>query len=881
METSSVSSNQPGGSSQMGLDTKTRSTIYEVYKAFITENNMPEIIHILLQEEVDVHYAVVSDCTAILKVDLTLADVLFFFPEQTMKLLTKTLADVCQVVYKSHPLNAHMVLKQHLHARIKNLPMCSELCRERIPKSKDIGKFLAIDGTVIRTGAVKLLEYEQELMCSKCKNVFSVKADISQYYKLPTPGRCPLKRNCNSTKYVMVSHSDTQTGSKKCKDFQEIRIQEQLRRLAMGTIPRTITVILEDDLVDVCKAGDDVVVYGTVMCRWQQLYNGKPCDIELVIKANYVEVRNEQQLGASVKEEMQNDFECFWAAHVDNPMLGRNFILASLCPQIYGLYVVKLAVALVLAGGVPRTDESGSRVRGDAHLLLVGDPGTGKSQFLKYASKITPRSVLTTGIGSTTAGLTVTAVRDGSQWALEAGALVLADGGICCIDEFASIKEHDRSAIHEAMEQQTVSVAKAGLVCKLNTRTSVLAATNPKLGKYDITSSMNVNIAMASPLLSRFDIVLILLDGKSEKWDSVVADYVFTEKEAAIKKEQKLWTMEQMQAYFCLIRQLNPVLSPSANTILSEYYRSHRRSDNRDAARTTIRLLESLIRLAEAHAKLMYKETVEVVDAIAAITVMESSMQGSSLLTTGSVLHSCFPSDPAEEYKKHARLVLKRLGLDEILAVEMNNIAKRSNSLPLPGQSQRSTSQSIPRSTSYIQDRLFSTQRNIRSPMIESQSSNVANETISDAFDVGQDSQARTNKSFRTSTQNSSQDIFNVTSSTEHGFSRMSRIDTTSLDSFQRKSAMGNKTPNFPPKKSFFSLDPSNVEGMCEDFDFDKENSTEDSFSKIFGMKRDPICDAIINATQVQQDSKASSAFSKTNSKNLFHIDDTNFFSDF
>nr|XP_004651298.1 DNA helicase MCM9 isoform X1 [Jaculus jaculus] len=644
----------------------------QVFESYVSEHHRNDILLILKERDEDAHYPIVINAMTLFETNMEIGEYFTVFPNEVLTVFDSALRRSALTILQSLSQPQDFSMKQNLHARISGLPVCPELVREHIPRTKDVGHFLSVTGTVIRTSVVKVLEFERDYMCTKCKHSFVVKADFEQYYTFCQPSLCPSLESCGSSKFTCLT--DLSSSPARCRDYQEIKIQEQVQRLSVGSIPRSMKVVLEDDLVDSCKSGDDLTIYGIVMQRWKPFQKDVRCEVEIVLKANYVQVNNEQSSGMVMDEEVQKEFEDFWEHYKSNPFAGRNEILASLCPQVFGMYLVKLAVAMVLAGGIQRTDATGTRVRGESHLLLVGDPGTGKSQFLKYAAKITPRSVLTTGIGSTSAGLTVTAVKDSGEWNLEAGALVLADAGLCCIDEFNSLKEHDRTSIHEAMEQQTISVAKAGLVCKLNTRTTILAAANSK-GQYDPQESVSVNIALGSPLLSRFDLILVLLDTKNEDWDRIISSFILQNRGYPSKSE-KLWSMEKMKTYFCLIRNLQPTLSDVGNQVLLRYYQMQRQSYSRNAARTTIRLLESLIRLAEAHARLMFRNTVTLEDAITVVSVMESSMQGGALLGGVNALHTSFPENPQEQYRRQCELILEKLELPNLLHEELGRLER-------------------------------------------------------------------------------------------------------------------------------------------------------------------------------------------------------------
>ncbi|KAM4713236.1 DNA helicase MCM9 isoform 2-T2 [Anableps anableps] len=667
----------------MLINPEEEALIGRVFETYLTEHHYGDILQLIGDVNEDTHRSVVVNAMTLFEANMEVGDYFNAYPKDVLAVFDEVLqkkamalTDVASLKDKGEG-PSKRILRQIYHTRITGLPVCPELTRHTIPSSKDVGHFLSVTGTVIRISVAKVLEYERDYMCTKCRHVFQVQADFDQFYTFVPPVGCPNPVGCNSYKFSCLSGRSEPTA---CRDYQEIKIQEQVQRLSVGSIPRSLVVVLEDDLVDSCKSGDDITVYGVMYLRWKPFYDGSPCDVELVLRANNIEANNQQAVAALLVKDVQKEFEEFWDSYKQNPLAGRNEILLSLCPQVFGMYVIKLAVAMVLAGGVQRIDSSGTKVRGECHLLLVGDPGTGKSQFLKYATKVISRSVLTAGIGSTSAGLTVAAVKDGGDWHLEAGALVLSDGGLCCIDEFSSIKEHDRISIHEAMEQQSISVAKAGMVCKLSTRTTVLAATNPK-GQYDSREPLSVNVALASPLLSRFDLVLVLLDTRNAEWDHIISSFILEDR-GIPAGSSRLWSMEKMKAYFSVIKQLQPQVSEEANCILTRYYQLQRQRDTHSAARTTIRMLESLSRLAEAHARLMYRETVTIEDALTAVSVMECSMQGGALLGNVNALLTTFPTDPLQQYQTQCQMLLEGLNLPVLLQREMERLVRLRSNTP-------------------------------------------------------------------------------------------------------------------------------------------------------------------------------------------------------
>ncbi|KAL7206043.1 hypothetical protein ACSBR2_018874 [Camellia fascicularis] len=647
---------------------------------YLIQHHSDQLRSIILSPDPRLHYPLYLDFAEFMDYHPPLAYIVFSQPVEYLRLFDSAAVWVQQVMYQNFKTGDNASVKMFVHVRI-NVSGSPLECPETFPsigriRVKHHGILLTLKGTVIRSGAIKMFEGERDFECRKCKKRTKVYPELETRNTLPQPLSCRRSQGskiCESISFQFVE------GTTICHDYQEIKIQESTQVLGVGAIPRSIPVILMDDLVDIVKAGDDVIVTGVLTAKWSPDLKDVRCDLDPVLIANHVRRINELKTDIDIPDNVINQFKNFWLNFKDTPLKGRNAILRGICPQIFGLFTVKLAVALTLIGGVQHADASGTKVRGESHLLLVGDPGTGKSQFLKFAAKLSNRSVITTGLGSTSAGLTVTAVKDGGEWMLEAGALVLADGGLCCIDEFDSMREHDRATIHEAMEQQTISIAKAGLVTTLSTRTIVFGATNPK-GQYDPNQPLSVNTALSGPLLSRFDIVLVLLDTKNPEWDAVVSSHILGVAEPEKGKHDEdianIWPLPLLRRYIHFVkRNFKPILTKEAEKVISSYYQLQRRSATQNAARTTVRMLESLIRLAQAHARLMFRNEVTRLDAITAILCIESSMTASAIVDSiGNALHSNFTDNPDQEYIKQEKLILGMLSpIDEFSNI--NNIA--------------------------------------------------------------------------------------------------------------------------------------------------------------------------------------------------------------
>ncbi|KRX00910.1 P-loop containing nucleoside triphosphate hydrolase [Pseudocohnilembus persalinus] len=583
-------------------------------------------------------------------------------------------------------------IKEGIQIKFFHVPFTNNIYKHNLSDldTFDLDKIVLLSGTVIRISQMKTLEKQKTYRCTSCAYEYILTAEHENFNQFQLPLKCKNsvqkakkdnpwtmafksrfnnnKDNNNKNRFNQNNKQpqqkfvDQMCGNKKFEvventqvyvDYQEIKIQEPFKTIKSGNVPKTIQVILEGTLVNEIKPGDDVVITGILIKRNKKLQKDARPDLSMAIIANNIEVKHqEQQINdqdSDINDWKKNEFfdkiNQFWLKNRDiyREIESRNQLIRSICPHIYQKFDLKLSIILCIIGGVSGT-QNNTRIRGQCHLLIVGEPGTGKSQLLKYAGKLSQRSVFTNGIGSTSAGLTVSHTKDGGEWILEAGALVLADKGVCCIDEFNLIKKQDFPSVLEAMEQQTISGFKAGTMSKLNTRTTVIATSNPVTAgqKYNPQYDLCQNTGLSSPLVSRFDLIFVVIDECNYEADSENCDFIlgrFMKKEDKLNrtlnqsiesstldaKKDSLWSLEQLRDYIQHVRiKFSPIVDEEAEAILVKYYQ-HLREVEEMHSKTTIRALESLVRLSQAHARLLYRDTVTEFDAVSVVIIMESA----------------------------------------------------------------------------------------------------------------------------------------------------------------------------------------------------------------------------------------------------------------
>jgi len=551
--------------------------------------------------------------------DIALADALIDYPATALKDAHDALLDY----------DLPLECKLDANIRIINL---TEKIKIRDLRSHHVAKLISIEGIVRKATEVRPKVLEAGFECLNCGNITKVPQDDAKFKEPPECShricgkKGPFTLNFTHSTFV---------------DAQKIRVQESPEGLKGGEQPQTLDINVVADLAGKVFPGDRIVVTGILRVAQRQYQNVKSTTFDVFLDANSIELEDKEFEDLEISPA---DEAAILAMSQRQDIYTS--IVSSIAPSIYGYKNVKEAVALQLFSGVPKLLPDGSRIRGDIHILLVGDPGIAKSQILRYVVKLAPRGVYTSGKSSTSAGLTATAIKDefgDGRWTLEAGALVLADQGIAAVDEMDKMKSEDRSSLHEAMEQQTISVAKAGITATLRSRCALLGAANPRYGRFDSYEPIAGQINMLPSLLSRFDLIFVLSDKPNTALDTDIANHIlqahyagelaasgFSDDEVseAMSIVNPVISSELLRKYVAYAKRVTPVLSEDARKRFIEYYVGLRNQEGEDAPiPITARQIEALIRLAEANARMRLSKTVTLDDAERVIGVVESCLK--------------------------------------------------------------------------------------------------------------------------------------------------------------------------------------------------------------------------------------------------------------
>ncbi|MFW9845716.1 MAG: minichromosome maintenance protein MCM [Candidatus Thorarchaeota archaeon] len=539
-----------------------------------------------------------------------------------------------------------------LQVRIVNY---SENVPLRHIRSRHIGKLIRISGIMMRASEVKPLLVNATFLCRVCMTETPQEQEEGRYTEPPQCPTCgkktPMRLLLEKSRFI---------------DWQKVRIQESPEELPPGQMPRSVDVVLKGDIVDISRPGDMVKITGLLQTSPDfSRRGGKLATFNVFIEANGVEIAEKEYEQLEISEEDEKEIRKL----AEDPYVHER-IIRSIAPSIQGHDTIKESIALLLFGGVDKTLPDGTRLRGRSNILMIGDPGTGKSQILKFVSGLASRALYTSGKGTTAAGLTAAVVHDTDTGAmtLEAGALVLADQGIACIDEFDKMDPNDRTAIHEAMEQHTVSIAKAGIVATLNARTSILAAANPTLGRYEASLSVQDNIKLPFTILSRFDLTWIMVDTPEATRDRELARFILDMHQMKTHErpdEIPPISPEFLKKYIGFAnRYVLPQLTPEAAEVIEDFYVSLRKSAEGGAAPVpiTARQLESLVRLAEARARMALRSKVTKEDGQAAVRLMEESLRMVALdRVTGKIDIDSLVSKMSASQRSSSDIIIKAI----------------------------------------------------------------------------------------------------------------------------------------------------------------------------------------------------------------------------
>ncbi|MBO5547607.1 MAG: minichromosome maintenance protein MCM [Candidatus Methanomethylophilaceae archaeon] len=523
-----------------------------------------------------------------------------------------------------------------INVRIINLPRDAKIDIRNL-RADHLGRLVAVEGLVRKVTTVKPRMTYALFRCARCGSEIWV-PQTGMIMKEPLMCNNP-DGSCNkqSTRFIEDLKASTYI------DTQKIEIQERPEGLRGGSQPERLVGYVEDDIAGIVTAGNSITLNG-VLRSVEKYERDKSTVFETYLDIISVEFEQHEYDEIIITEE---DEEKILSMSKD-PDLYQN-IVRSIAPSIFGMDEQKKAIALQLFGGCHKEMDDGTNLRGDIHILLIGDPGVAKSQILRYMSSLAPRGIYASGKSASAAGLTAAAVRDDfgdGRWTLEAGALVLADKGLACIDELDKMTEQDTSSLHEAMEAQRISVAKAGINATLQCRCSMLAAANPKFGRFEAESSIYDQIDLPAPLVSRFDLIEILSDKPDKKHDQLLSSHILNTQrrgEARMLPEDSnvdgldvseiltqtdslkpVYPIEVMRKYVAYSKRIVPIMTPVAQKIIQDSYLRIRGMGSEGSVPITARQLEGYVRLSEASARMRLSHTVTDQDANNAAELIEA-----------------------------------------------------------------------------------------------------------------------------------------------------------------------------------------------------------------------------------------------------------------